>query len=97
MAGFLSRYASTGLVVLAIDVREDEGTAATFANGVGVTFPFGLDLDGSAQQEWEVLGLPTHFWIDSDGVIRDASPGTSSAATMVRGLSPILPGVTVTP
>ena len=30
MSGFAARYAATGLVVVAVDVREDEGTVAAF-------------------------------------------------------------------
>ncbi len=95
--GFLARYGSAGLVVLAIDVKESEGTVATFAKRLSATFPFGLDLDGSAQTEWEVPGLPAHFWVDKDGIIRDALPGPAGSAGAVHGLQQILPGVTVTP
>jgi len=97
MNGFAARYASTGLVILAIDVREDEGTVASFAKRLNAIFPLGLDLDGNAQREWDVLTLPFHYWIDKDGIIRDAALGGSGADTMARGLSQILPGVTVTP
>ena len=48
MNGFAARYADTGLVVLAIDVKEEEGVVAAFAEGLGATFPLGLDSDGSA-------------------------------------------------
>jgi peroxiredoxin len=97
MNDFLARYSSAGLVILAIDVKESEGTVATFAKRVSATFPFGLDLDGSAQTLWEVLSLPVHFWVDKDGIIRDAVPGVAGSAGMVHGLQQILTGVTVTP
>ena len=48
MNGFAARYADDGLVVLAIDVKEDEGTVAAFANDLNATFPLGLDTDGAA-------------------------------------------------
>src|SRR5512140_1367171 len=47
MSGFAARYGSTGLVVLAVDVREDEGTVASFAQQLNATFPLGLDGDGT--------------------------------------------------
>ena len=97
MNGFLARYSSAGLVVLAIDVKEAEGTVATFARRVPANFPFGLDLDGAAQREWDVLAMPVHFWVDREGVIRHAAPGIVGSAGMVHGLQQILPGVTVTP
>ena len=45
MNGFAARYAADGLVVIAIDVKEDEGTVAAFAESLAATFPLGLDAD----------------------------------------------------
>lgn len=97
MDGFAARYGSAGLVILAVDVREDEGTVASFARRLNVTFPLGLDSDGSAAQRWGAIALPVHFWIDSTGVVRHGAAGGIGADTMVAGLRSILPGVDVTP
>jgi len=97
MNGFAARYADDGLVILAIDVKEEEGAVAAFAEGLSATFPLGLDSDGSAQERWGALALPVHFWIDKDGIIRDGALGGIGPDTMARGLSAIMPGVDVTP
>ena len=97
MNGFAARYADDGLVVLAIDVKEEEGTVAAFAESLSVTFPLGLDRDGSAQTRWDAVALPVHFWIDKDGIIRDGALGGIGPDIMARGLSSIMPGVDVTP
>ena len=97
MNGFATRYADEGLVVLAIDVKEEEGTVAAFADGLGVTFPLGLDTDGNAAERWDAVALPVHFWIDKDGIIRDGALGGIGPDVMAAGLSTIMPGVTVTP
>ena len=86
MNGFANRYGDDGLVILAIDVKEDEGTVAAFANELNATFPLGLDVD-----------LPVHFWIDTDGIVRDGALGGIGADIMARGVATILPGVKVTP
>ncbi len=97
MNDYAARYAKTGLVILAIDVKEDEGTVASFAKQLNATFPHGLDADGKASVAWDALALPVHFWIDADGIIRDAALGGIGPDIMARGLRTILPGVTVTP
>ncbi len=97
MNGFAARYANDGLVILAIDVKEEEGTVAAFAESLSATFPIGLDSDGSAQARWGALALPVHFWIDKDGIIRDGALGGIGPDIMARGLSAIMPGVDVTP
>jgi thiol-disulfide isomerase/thioredoxin len=97
MNGFAARYSDTGLVVLAIDVKEEEGVVAGFAQALGATFPLGLDSDGHVADSWDALALPVHFWIDADGIVRDGALGGIGADVMVRGLRSILPGVDVTP
>jgi peroxiredoxin len=96
MTSFANRYAPQGLVVIAVDVREDEGAVDTFAENLGATFPFGLDADGSAAQAWDARSLPVHFWIDKDGIIRDGALGGIGADDMVKALEKIMPGVKVT-
>jgi thiol-disulfide isomerase/thioredoxin len=97
MNGFATRYAGDGLVVIAVDIREDEGTVAEFALRLNATFPLGLDTDGTAQQAWGAYGLPVHFWIDKGGIVRDGALGGIGPDVMARGVGAILPGVTVTP
>ena len=97
MNGFAARYGDKGLVILAIDVKEEEGPVAAFADQLSASFPLGLDLDGSAQQRWGALALPVHYWIDKDGIVRDGALGGIGPDIMARGLSAIMPGVDVTP
>ena len=97
MNGFHARYADKGLVIIAVDVKEDEGTAAAFAERLEATFPMGLDSDGSAAQRWGAAALPVHFWIDKDGIIRDGALGGIGPDIMARGLETIMPGVDVQP
>jgi thiol-disulfide isomerase/thioredoxin len=97
MNGFAVRYAATGLVVLAVDIREDPATVAAFHDALHVTFPIGLDTDGVAQRAWGTLALPVHLWVDRDGIVRAGALGGLGPDAMARDLATILPGVTVTP
>jgi thiol-disulfide isomerase/thioredoxin len=97
MSGFAARYADKGLVVVAVDIRENESSVAAFARRLSAVFPLGLDTDGAAQQAWAAYGLPVHFWVDKTGVVRDGALGGIGADVMARGVAAILPGVSVTP
>ena len=97
MNGYQARYSEAGLVILAIDIREEEGTVASFAQSLNATFPLGLDTDGAAQREWGAFALPVHFWIDGSGIVRDGALGGIGSDIMARGVGKILPGVEVTP
>ena len=97
MNGFAARYGDDGLIILAIDVKEEEGIVAAFAERLGAMFPLGLDSDGSVAARWDAIALPVHFWIDKDGIVRDGALGGIGPDIMARGLSTIMPGVDVTP
>lgn len=97
MNGFAVRYADTGLVVIAVDVREDEGTVAAFVRSLNAQFPVGLDSNGAAAADWDAVALPIHFWIDRDGIIRAGALGGIGPDVMATNLGTILPGISVTP
>lgn len=97
MNGFAARYAEDGLVVLAIDVEEEEGAVAAFAQSLSATFPLGLDTTGEVAEAWDALALPVHFWIDAEGIIRDGSLGGIGPDIMAQGLQSVMPGVDVRP
>jgi len=91
MNGYAARHEGAGLVILAIDVREDEATAAAFATRYGAVFPVGLDPQGAAARAWDAVLLPVHYWIDADGVIRAGAAGGIGPDEMDAGLATILP------
>ena len=95
--GFVDRYGPQGLNVLAVDVREGTPVIRAFMNSVGATFPVLLDSDGAAAERWAAFALPIHFWIDSDGIIRDGALGELGSDWMALGLESIMPGVAVVP
>lgn len=97
MNGFAARYAADGLVVIAIDVREDVGAVAAFADSLSTAFPVGVDSSGATARAWGVGALPIHFFVDSSGIIRDGAIGGIGPDLMAASLGRIMPGVTVTP
>lgn len=97
MNAFYVQYGDDGLVVVAIDVKEEEGLVAAFAQGLNATFPLGLDADGRVAETWDAVALPVHFWIDAEGIVRDASLGGIGPDIMAAGLRSIMPGVDIQP
>jgi peroxiredoxin len=95
MNGFAVRYAEAGLVVLAVHVKEDAATVGPFVESLDVTFPVGLDEDGSRARAWDAVALPVHYWIDTAGVVQDAALGGLGPDQMARSLASVLPGVTI--
>jgi cytochrome c biogenesis protein CcmG/thiol:disulfide interchange protein DsbE len=59
-----------GLVLVGIDVQEDAEAVRTYATKYGLSYPIGLDVSGAVFRTYRIFGLPSHYFIDRDGVIR---------------------------
>ena len=74
-----------------VDVRESEETVKSYFEAAGWTVPVYLDSIGIAGAKYAVRGLPTSFFIDSEGVIRDMVIGAMTEARLRQGINSILP------
>ncbi len=63
------RYGDDGFVVLAVDVGETAEQVRAFREEFGITFPTVLD-PGPVADAYGVLGIPTSFFLDREGVVR---------------------------
>jgi thiol-disulfide isomerase/thioredoxin len=56
--------------ILAVNVKETEGTIWKFHKLVKVDFPLLQDRDGQASEDWQVVVYPSSFLVDASGEIR---------------------------
>ena len=75
---------ATGLELIGVNVEEPADFAADYAARYGLTYRIALDPTAGAFRRWGVFGLPTHYFIDRDGLIRDRWFGPLSLAEMQR-------------
>ncbi len=69
------RYRDQGFTVLAVDLQESDAQVAAFAEDMGLTFPILMDRDGSVFARYRVMALPSTFFVDRDGIIRELTVG----------------------
>ena len=62
------------LVVLAVNRGESATTVQNFIDNKGLTFTVLLDLKGEVADKYNVNSIPTTFFIDADGIIREIKP-----------------------
>jgi peroxiredoxin len=72
------RYRERGLVILAINVRQERATAEAFIDKLDISYDTLLDPDGDVARRYGVLGLPTTFMIDRDGRLHARIIGEST-------------------
>lgn len=58
-----------GVEFIGVGVQDTEADALAFLSEMGVTFPTGLDADGSILQSYSVLGLPSTYFVNKRGQI----------------------------
>ncbi len=84
------KWVDEGLVVLAIDIGESSSTVKEFVNKYGLTFPVLLDRTQDVFLEYYARSIPTTFFIDREGIIREVRIGPfSSVIEIERSLKKI--------
>jgi peroxiredoxin len=66
-----------GLVIIGVDLRNQERAGADgdadvrkFIEGYGVTYPIALDTTGDVARAYQILPIPTSYFVDQSGTIR---------------------------
>jgi hypothetical protein len=79
-----------------VNLREADGRIRPFVEDFGLSFPVLLDRSGEVARTWRIggpsEGLPSSYFIDTDGVVQRVVYGTLTAKTLNEGLDLILTG-----
>ncbi len=78
------RHKDKGLEVFAINAGQDKPAVAAFIGKLGVTYPVLLDESSSIAKRYGVVGLPTTYFVDAQGVVRGKVIGEADEATFER-------------
>jgi cytochrome c biogenesis protein CcmG, thiol:disulfide interchange protein DsbE len=79
-------YQNDGLVVLGINAtdQDDLSAAKSFVADNQLSFPILFDLDGEVSRQYNLHSLPTSYFIDQNGIIRDVVVGGPMAEALLR-------------
>lgn len=85
-------WADKGLVMLAVDIGESPSRVNKFVESFGLSFLVLLDAKQEVAREYNIRSIPTTFFIDKNGKIKDMKIGAfSSKAEIERRLSKVIP------
>jgi len=84
------RYEKQGLVILAVNVRQDRETARRFIEKLGISYDTLLDEEGEVARTYGVMGLPTTFFVDRKGVLHSRILGESTPEVFEKIIQEIL-------
>jgi len=90
LEAYYRQHQEDGFVVLAINSQESAETVVVFLEEHDFTFPVLLDPGGVVMRDYGVLGLPTSFFIDREGMLRGVWIGKLSPARLKKLVDPLL-------
>lgn len=94
------KYAARGLTIVGIDLDEPAAIVKAYVESIGVSYPIwvdapgnepGIDTTRALYNRFGGIGLPTTFFIDPNGVIRQRQIGELNRAFLQNGAEAILP------
>jgi cytochrome c biogenesis protein CcmG/thiol:disulfide interchange protein DsbE len=94
VAAAYAGHRSQGLVLLGIDVWDSSAVVSDYAREHQLAYPIAIDPSAAFMEAYGVWGAPTHYFIGSDGFIRDRYFGPMTADLIDESLGTILPGST---
>jgi cytochrome c biogenesis protein CcmG/thiol:disulfide interchange protein DsbE len=77
-----AKYRPQGLAVLGVFIDEPESAVADYAKRVGFTFPLLADPQSRIADMYGTYGIPIHFFVGRDGIIREVRIGRLTAGDM---------------
>lgn len=74
-----------------IGINQGESLAAIepFAAEFGITYPLLLDQNRAINRRYTIRALPTTYFIDANGIIREVLHGTASEAVLATKLEAV--------
>ena len=73
------------IVVLAVNI-DSENNVEEFINNLKLTFPTVLDVEGDVNKTYKVVSIPTSFFINENGVIKEKIVGSMEFKQMEENI-----------
>jgi len=76
------KFKAAGVVVVQVYMAEDAAAVADYTARVGISYVRVPDPDERLASQYGILGIPSHFFIDGSGILRQSRVGSLDPAAM---------------
>jgi cytochrome c biogenesis protein CcmG/thiol:disulfide interchange protein DsbE len=83
------KYRGRGLKLLAVFIQDSRSNFEAYAERAGLTYPKVDDSDGRIASSYRIAGIPSHFFIDSSGILREIRISSLDPETIEENLAEI--------
>ena len=84
------RYKGDDFEIIGVNVQESDVAVRSFLDRYGLTLPVAMDKRAEVFRSWELLNLPTTFFIHSDGTVERAYEGEMSTRQLNQWIVELL-------
>jgi len=77
-------WSGKGLMLLAINIGEGSSEVKGFMQNYNLSLPVLLDIEKDVFQRYNIIGIPTTFFIDKDGIIQEKVIGAFPNKTEIE-------------
>ena len=96
-AGLLERawrsYKDQGVMFVGVDIQDTEAEGVAYVEEFDITYPNGLDAEGTVTVDYGVIGLPVTFFVNRDGTVERRWVGAIDETRLVTWLDELVAGV----
>jgi cytochrome c biogenesis protein CcmG/thiol:disulfide interchange protein DsbE len=83
------KYRAQGLEVLWVVINDNRSDIEGYAKRTGLSFPMVDDSSGAIESRYRIDGIPSHFFIDSSGILREIRISSLSPSMIEEDLAEI--------
>jgi cytochrome c biogenesis protein CcmG/thiol:disulfide interchange protein DsbE len=83
------KYRAQGLEVLWIVINDSRSDVESYAKRTGLTYPMVDDSSGAIEARYRIDGIPSHFFIDKSGILREVRISSLNPAMIEENLAQI--------
>ncbi|HEY3365756.1 MAG TPA: redoxin domain-containing protein [Symbiobacteriaceae bacterium] len=83
-------YQGQGFVILAVDMQEQEKVVKQFQQEKGITFPIVLDAEEKVTKMYDIVPLPTAYFVDKNGVVQAKWTGSLTRPQLLQLIKKVL-------
>jgi peroxiredoxin len=85
-----AKYEAQGFVILGVDMGETNLAVQSFKQKLGVTFPTVIDENDRVTKLYDIIPLPTSYFIDKNGVVQSKWTGEITKTQLENILKQLL-------
>jgi cytochrome c biogenesis protein CcmG/thiol:disulfide interchange protein DsbE len=86
-------YKEQGVVFVGVDIQDTLKDALAYLAEFDVTYPNGMDVDGTITVDYGVIGIPVTFFVNKDGIVERRWVGAISERQLIAWVEELAAGV----